>query len=73
MNRVEGEVGEFRPFMMPGLNCKYIDVMLCLSKVKQYILFYSDGDSEFYYVDPGDRDEYISLGEYFNYLKQEGK
>ena len=36
-------------------------------------MFYSDGDSEFYYVDPGDRDEYISLGEYFNYLKQEGK
>ena len=59
--------------MMPRLNCKYIDVILCLSKVRQYILFYPDCDSECYYVDPGDRDEYISLDEYFSYLKQEGK
>jgi len=36
--------------MMFGLNCKYIDVILCLSKVRQYILFYPDCDSEFYYV-----------------------
>ncbi|MEO2240423.1 hypothetical protein ABE547_14560 [Dorea sp. YH-dor226] len=32
--------------------------------------FYPDCDSEFYYVDPSDRDSYIALDEYFNYLKQ---
>ena len=32
--------------------------------------FYPDGDSEFYYMDPSDRDAYIALDEYFNYLKQ---
>lgn len=31
--------------------------------------FYPDCDSEFYYVDPSDRDTYIALDEYFNYLK----
>ena len=32
--------------------------------------FYPDCDSEFYYVDPSDRDSYIALDEYFSYLKQ---
>ena len=32
--------------------------------------FYPDCDSEFYYVDPSDRDGYIALDEYFSYLKQ---
>lgn len=31
--------------------------------------FYPDIRSEFYYVDPSDRDRYISLDDYFNYLK----
>ena len=31
--------------------------------------FYPDPDCEFYYVDPIDRDRYISLDEYFTYLK----
>lgn len=31
--------------------------------------FYPDSDSEFYYVDPSDRDRYIALDEYFKYLK----
>ena len=31
--------------------------------------FYPDMDSEMYYVDPADRDHYIALEKYFNYLK----
>lgn len=31
--------------------------------------FYPDMDREIYYVDPTDRDSYIALDEYFNYLK----
>ena len=31
--------------------------------------FYPDSDSEFYYVDPSDRDAYIALDDYFSYLK----
>ena len=31
--------------------------------------FFPDTDSGLYYVDPNDRDYYISLDEYFNYLK----
>ena len=31
--------------------------------------FYPDCDSEFYYVDPSDRNCYIALNEYFSYLK----
>lgn len=31
--------------------------------------FYPDLDSEIYYVDPSDRDRYISLDDYFSYLK----
>ncbi|MBR5284386.1 MAG: hypothetical protein IKU27_05010, partial [Clostridia bacterium] len=31
--------------------------------------FYPDPDCEFYYVDPSDRDRYISLDEYFAYIK----
>lgn len=34
------------------------------------VSFYPDGDSELYYVDPSNRDEYIALDEYFSYLKQ---
>ena len=30
---------------------------------------YPDAESELYYVDPNDRDRYIALDEYFNYLK----
>lgn len=33
------------------------------------LMFYPDSDDEFYYVDPTDRDRYISLDEYFTYLK----
>ena len=33
--------------------------------------FYPDKGSEFYYVDPTDRDRYISLEDYFGYLKIE--
>ncbi|MGN0486564.1 MAG: hypothetical protein ACI4GB_04955 [Acutalibacteraceae bacterium] len=33
--------------------------------------FYPDDSSEFYYVDPSDRDRYIALDEYFSYLKVE--
>lgn len=33
--------------------------------------FFPDSGSEFYYVDPTDRDRYIALDEYFNYLKVE--
>ena len=33
--------------------------------------FYPDNSSEFYYVDPSDRDRYIALDEYFSYLKVE--
>ena len=32
--------------------------------------FYPDCDSEFYYVDPSDRDCYIALNDYFNHLKE---
>ena len=38
--------------------------------VKVYGLkFYPDCDSEFYYIDPSERDKYIALDEYFSYLK----
>ena len=33
------------------------------------LTFYPDCDCEFYYIDPSDRDRYIALDEYFNYLK----
>ena len=33
------------------------------------LTFYPDADSELYYVDPSDRDKYIALDDYFNYLK----
>lgn len=33
------------------------------------LTFYPDNDCEFYYVNPTDRDNYISLDEYFSYLK----
>ncbi len=33
--------------------------------------FYPDNRSEFYYVDPSDRDRYIALDDYFSYLKME--
>ena len=35
------------------------------------VSFYPDRTSEFYYVDPTDRDRYIALDEYFGYLKEE--
>lgn len=35
------------------------------------ITFYPDNRSEFYYVDPSDRDRYIALDDYFSYLKME--
>lgn len=35
------------------------------------ISFYPDESSEFYYIDPSDRDRYIALDNYFNYLKIE--
>lgn len=33
------------------------------------ITLFPDSESEFYYVDPSDRDKYIALNEYFSYLK----
>lgn len=33
------------------------------------LTFYPDADCELYYVDPSDRDKYIALDDYFNYLK----
>ena len=33
------------------------------------LTFYPDADSEFYYVDPSDRNNYIALNEYFSHLK----
>lgn len=33
------------------------------------VQFYPDTDSEFYYVDPSDRNSYIALDEYFSHLK----
>ena len=33
------------------------------------LTFYPDCDSEFYYMDPQDRDSYIALDEYFSHLK----
>ena len=33
------------------------------------LTFYPDSDDEFYYVDPSDRDMYISLNNYFEHLK----
>lgn len=35
------------------------------------LAFYPDNRSEFYYVDPSNRDRYIALDDYFNYLKVE--
>lgn len=34
------------------------------------LTFYPNDESEFYYVNPTDKDNYIALDEYFNYLKQ---
>lgn len=45
-------------------------VTLYPEKVSAFDLkFYPDMDSEMYYVDPADRDYYIALDSYFNYLK----
>ena len=45
-------------------------VTLFRDKVDEWgVSFYPDRDSEIYYVDPVDRDHYIALDEYFNYLK----
>ena len=33
------------------------------------LTFYPNADYEFYYVDPSDRNSYIALNEYFNFLK----
>lgn len=33
--------------------------------------FYPDNTYEFYYVDPSDRDKYIAMDDYFNYLRTE--
>lgn len=39
-------------------------------RIDEYGLsFYPDKESEIYYVDPCDRDHYIALDEYFNYMK----
>ena len=35
------------------------------------LTFYPDNRSEFYYVDPSDRDRYIALDDYFDYLRVE--
>lgn len=45
-------------------------VNLYWDKLDQFGLrFYPDRDQEVYYVDPSDRDFYIALDDYFNYLK----
>lgn len=39
-------------------------------KIEQFgLTFFPDADCELYYVDPCDRDRYIALDDYFNYLK----
>ena len=39
-------------------------------KVDEFgLTFYPDRESEIYYVDPSDRNRYIALDDYFNYLK----
>ncbi len=45
-------------------------VNVYLDKAEAFgLTFYPDMDSEIYYVDPNDRDHYIALDSYFNYLK----
>lgn len=41
------------------------------SLAKFRLSFYPDSECEFYYIDPSDRDRYISLDDYFSYLKVE--
>ena len=55
-------------FVFPG---KELDVItLYPNKIADFDLkFYPDMDSEVYYVDPADRDHYIALDNYYNYLK----
>ena len=50
---------------------KELDVLTIYSdRVSDFDLkFYPDMDSEVYYVDPADRDHYIALDDYYNYLK----
>ncbi|MBR6353886.1 MAG: hypothetical protein IKS25_07135 [Oscillospiraceae bacterium] len=50
---------------------KELDVITIYpEKISDFELkFYPDMDSEMYYVDPADRDHYIALDEYFNYLR----
>ena len=50
---------------------KELDVTtLYPDKIAEFNLrFYPDMDSEMYYVDPSDRDFYIALDDYFNYLR----
>ena len=50
---------------------KDLNVMTIYSdKIGDFSLdFYPDIDSEVYYVDPADRDHYIALDDYYNYLK----
>ena len=33
------------------------------------LTFYPDRESEFYYIDPSDRNAYIALNDYFSHLK----
>ena len=50
---------------------KELDVMtIYTSKIGDFDLsYYPDIESEMYYVDPADRDHYIALDDYYNYLK----
>ena len=63
-NACKGSIG----FVFPG---KDLDVITIYpEKIADFDLkFYPDMDSEMYYVDPADRDFYIALDSYYNYLK----
>lgn len=60
----KGSIG----YVFPG---KDLDVITIYpEKIGDYNLrFHPDEESELYYVDPADRDFYIALDDYFNYLK----
>lgn len=60
----EGSVG----FYSEQKGMRYINIFT--DSVDVFSLsFYPDSSSEFYYIDPSDRDSYICLDEYFSYLK----
>ena len=60
----KGSIG----FVFPGKDLEVITIYP--EKIGDFNLrFHPDAESELYYVDPADRDFYIALDDYFNYLK----